>query len=323
MRGIVSWGAYLPYRRLDRSQITAFLGQGGGRGTRTVASYDEDATTMGVEASRLALKATDATPDSVMFATVATPYVDKTNATTVHAALRLPDSVPAFDLGASVRSVAGGLRFALAAGGTTLLVTGDMRTGLAGSADEAAGGDAAAALLVGEGDDVVAEYLGGASVTEEFLDRWRIPGDIRSKSWDDKFSELTYVGLGRQALQGGPRLRRAGPGRHRRARRRRPHRPHRQGHGRQARRRAGGRPTSPTSVGATGAAQPGVLLAGMLETAEPGPGARPRGAGRRRRGLLLPHHPGARLVHGRPGRWPASSRAAPRSPTTASSRGGA
>src|SRR6478736_4960170 len=113
MRGIVSWGAYLPYRRLDRSQITAFLGQGGGRGTRTVASYDEDATTMGVEASRLALRATDVTPDSVLFATVATPYVDKTNATTVHAALRLPDSVPAFDLGASVRSAAGGLRFAL------------------------------------------------------------------------------------------------------------------------------------------------------------------------------------------------------------------
>ena len=38
MRGIVSWGAYLPYRRLDRGLISTFLGQGGGRGTRTVAS---------------------------------------------------------------------------------------------------------------------------------------------------------------------------------------------------------------------------------------------------------------------------------------------
>jgi hydroxymethylglutaryl-CoA synthase len=268
MRGIVSWGAYLPYRRLDRSQITAFLGQGGGRGTRTVASYDEDATTMGVEASRLALKATDATPDALVFGTVATPYVDKTNATTVHAALRLPDSVPAFDLGASVRSVAGGLRFALAAGGTTLVVTGDMRTGLAGSADEAAGGDAAAALIVGEGEGVVAEYLGGASVTEEFLDRWRTPGEIRSKVWDDKFSEITYVGLGRQAFK-------------------------------EALATAGLAPAdvdvlavaAPTArigkamagklgvekvvadltdtVGATGAAQPALLLANALETAEP------------------------------------------------------
>ena len=56
MRGIISWGAYLPYRRLDRSSISAFLGQGGGRGTRTVASFDEDTTTMGVEAARLALR---------------------------------------------------------------------------------------------------------------------------------------------------------------------------------------------------------------------------------------------------------------------------
>src|SRR3954454_18733509 len=128
MRGIVSWGAYLPYRRLDRSQITAFLGQGGGRGTRTVASYDEDASTMGVEASRLALAATDATPEVLLFGTVAPPYVDKTNATTVHAALRLSASVPAIDLGASVRSTAGGLRLALAGGATSLVVAADLRT---------------------------------------------------------------------------------------------------------------------------------------------------------------------------------------------------
>ena len=48
MRGIISWGAYLPYRRLDKSQISAFIGQGGGRGTRAVASFDEDTTSMGV-----------------------------------------------------------------------------------------------------------------------------------------------------------------------------------------------------------------------------------------------------------------------------------
>jgi hydroxymethylglutaryl-CoA synthase len=201
MRGIISWGAYLPYRRLDRTQISAFIGQGGGRGTRTVASFDEDTTTMGVEASRLALGSTNVRPDSLVFGTVVPAYADKTNATTVHAALRLPESVPAFDLGSSVRSVAGGLRFALTGAGTTLAVSADMRTGLAGSADESAGGDAAAALLIGDGDGVVAEYIGGASATEEFLDRWRVPGDIRSKVWDDKFSELTYGNLGRQAYK--------------------------------------------------------------------------------------------------------------------------
>jgi 3-hydroxy-3-methylglutaryl CoA synthase len=56
MRGILSWGTYLPYRRLDRSTIAAVAGTGGGKGTRTAASYDEDATTMGVEAARVALR---------------------------------------------------------------------------------------------------------------------------------------------------------------------------------------------------------------------------------------------------------------------------
>ncbi len=55
MRGILSWGTHVPYRRLDRTTIAAIAGSGGGSGTRSVASFDEDATTMAVEASRAAL----------------------------------------------------------------------------------------------------------------------------------------------------------------------------------------------------------------------------------------------------------------------------
>ena len=170
MRGITSWGAYLPYRRLDRSQISAFIGQGGGRGTRTVASFDEDTTTMGVEAARLALRASDPSketgPDSLIFGTALPSYADRSNATAIHAALRLAPGVPAFDMGSSVGSATAALRLGLTGGGSQLVVLSDMRTGLAGSADEAAGGDAAAAFLFGEGDAVVAEYLGSASFTE-------------------------------------------------------------------------------------------------------------------------------------------------------------
>ncbi|MFM8862013.1 MAG: OB-fold domain-containing protein [Acidimicrobiia bacterium] len=202
MRGIISWGAYLPYRRLDRTSISAFLGQGGGRGTRTVASFDEDTTSMGVEAARLALAAAPGiSPGALIFATAAPAYMDKSNAPAIHAALRLADDVPAFDMGASVGSAVGSLRMALSTSGARLCVAADMRTGLAGSADEANGGDAAAALCIGEGDGVVAEFLGAASVTEEFLDRWRTPGDVRSKVWDDKFSELTYVPAARRAFK--------------------------------------------------------------------------------------------------------------------------
>jgi uncharacterized OB-fold protein len=80
-----------------------------------------------------------------------------------------------------------------------LVTAADLRTGLPGSADEAVGGDAGAALVIGEGPDVLAEYLGGASATHEFLDRWRVPGEARSRLWEEKFGEVQYVPLGEQA----------------------------------------------------------------------------------------------------------------------------
>jgi 3-hydroxy-3-methylglutaryl CoA synthase/uncharacterized OB-fold protein len=197
MRGIISYGAYLPHRRLDRSTIAAVAGTGGGKGTRTVASYDEDTTTMGVEAARRALRSTDVAPAALWFSTVTPAYVDKTNATAIHAALRLDATAVAADFGGAVRSGVVALRSALGGGPTTLVVTADVRTGLPGSADEAAGGDAAAALLVGEDADgpVLAELVGVGSATDEFLDRWRTPGDDRSKQWEEKFGETRYVPL--------------------------------------------------------------------------------------------------------------------------------
>src|SRR4051794_10900410 len=160
MSGIVSYGAYLPHRRLDRSQIAPVAGTGGGKGTRTVASYDEDTTTMGVEAARLALRAAPgAVPSAVWFATVAPAYLDKTNANAIHAALRLDSSTIAADFGGAVRSGVAALRAALAMPATTLVVTADLRTGLPGSADETNGGDGAAALVVGDGPGL-AELIG-------------------------------------------------------------------------------------------------------------------------------------------------------------------
>ena len=201
MRGIISFAAYLPYRRLDRSQIAPFVGQGGGKGTRTVASYDEDSTTMAVEAGRLALRGRDVTPAQLLFGTTFPAYADKTNATAVHAALRLPGDSLALDLGASVRSAVGGLVLALEGHGTSLVVSADVRTGLPGSGEESSGGDAAAALVVGDeqAGPVVAEFLGRASVSDEFIERWRVPGEVRTKTWDEKFSEISLVPLGVRA----------------------------------------------------------------------------------------------------------------------------
>jgi hydroxymethylglutaryl-CoA synthase len=203
MRGILSWAGYLPYRRLDRTSISAVAGSGGGKGTRTVASYDEDTTTMGAAAARYALLGAAAGPRALWFATTEPAYLDKTNATAVHAALRLDPAVAAYDAVGSVRSAVGALRAGLDGTHPALVVAADLRTGLPGGPDEAAGGDGAAALLVGSADDgpVLAELAGWASVTEEFLDRWRVPGTPASRLWEERFGENRYAALGAEALK--------------------------------------------------------------------------------------------------------------------------
>jgi 3-hydroxy-3-methylglutaryl CoA synthase/uncharacterized OB-fold protein len=200
LAGIVAYGAYIPYHRLKRSEISAVLGEGGGKGTRAVASYDEDATSMGVEAARVALKSAPGrhlekpVPERILFATANPPYLDKTNAAVIHAALDLPASALAVDAGGAVRSGVGALLAAADARVPALAVLSDIRTGLPGGADERAGGDAAAAFLFGGDSEsaVVAELIAVAATTDEFLERWRTPGAPASRVWEERFSEHVY-----------------------------------------------------------------------------------------------------------------------------------
>ncbi len=203
MRGIIGYGTYVPYYRLQRSAITAALGGGGGRGTRAVASYDEDATSMAVEAGRRLLRSTSGVvPEAVYFATATPPYLDKTNATVIHAALNLPSRVFAGDVGGAPRSVNAALRAALGGSQPTMVVAADVRSGRPGSSDERACGDAAVAWLIGDESDgpVIAQWLGGASATGEFLDRWRLPEWNHSRTWEERFGEHAYLPLVTEAV---------------------------------------------------------------------------------------------------------------------------
>src|SRR4029453_18646230 len=107
MRGIVGYGAYLPYWRLDRKAIAEALGVPAGSGTRAVASYDEDTTSLGVEAGRAALRGAAVVPQALYFASSDPAYLDKTNATAIHAALDLPTSASAVDIFSLLRLVRG------------------------------------------------------------------------------------------------------------------------------------------------------------------------------------------------------------------------
>lgn len=274
MRGIISAAGYLPHWRLQRSAVTEVLGGAPGRGARTVASYDEDGLTMAVDAGRRVLADAGGTnPSALWFATTSPTYVEKTNATIAHAALRLDGDVVAADAGAGLRGTPAALRAALRSTEPAVLVlAGDVRTGPAGSSDERDGGDAGAALLVGDASaPLIAEYLGGASATREFLDRWRVPGELRTRSWEERFGEQRYAALASEAWESGLKdagltpeqvslVALAGPSARAAA-------------GLAKQLGAAGIDVADTlaaTVGFTGAAHPALLLTSLIETATPG-----------------------------------------------------
>jgi 3-hydroxy-3-methylglutaryl CoA synthase/uncharacterized OB-fold protein len=207
--GVLAYGAYVPRYRLDRADRAALLATSGDTGTRSVASYDEDVTSMAVEAGRIALRGVDAQIRRLYFATTSPPYLDKTNAAVIHAALELDRSVLAVDMGGAPRSGTGAMLAAADATVPTLALLSDMRTGRPGSTDERGGGDAAAAFLFGPetpGTPVLATVLASASTTEEFLERWRIPGDIASRLWEERFGEHVYGPLADDAFSSALKL---------------------------------------------------------------------------------------------------------------------
>jgi 3-hydroxy-3-methylglutaryl CoA synthase/uncharacterized OB-fold protein len=204
MNAIVAYSAYVPHWRLDRKAVGEALGAPAGRGTRAVAGYDEDTTSMGVEAARGALRAVPASrPAALYFATADPAYLDKTNAAAIHAALDLDAGAAAYDFLGAVRSGAGALRAALEAGRPTLAILSDIRTGLPGGGDERDGGDGAGAFLCAPGTSetpALAVPVAWASATAEFLERWRLPGAAASRQWEERFGEHALVPLGESAL---------------------------------------------------------------------------------------------------------------------------
>jgi hydroxymethylglutaryl-CoA synthase len=194
--GIVRYHAYLPGYRLERSEIAAAVGASA-RGERCVAGHDEDSTTLGVAAALPAVRGRETAVGGVWFATTDPVYADKTNATAVHAALDLQPGVIAADLGASLRSGIVALLVAARDGGLAVLA--DRRGGPAGGADERDGADAAAAFLFGE-EEPLAHVICTASVTAEFIDRWRAPGAPDGAAWEERFGEQRYTELADQLL---------------------------------------------------------------------------------------------------------------------------
>ncbi len=163
MVGILSFGAYAPRLRLQRSAIVAAHAwynpglRALGRGERAMASWDEDSLTMAVEAARDCLGERDRHEvRRVVFASTSAPFADRQNAGVMKEALNLDDHVAALDVGGSQRAGTSALIDALlvaqGSGETVLCVASEQRATAPASELELLTGDAAASFLLGAGE---------------------------------------------------------------------------------------------------------------------------------------------------------------------------
>lgn len=205
MIGIVGYGGYVPRLRLSRKAVYEanawFAPELGGKakGTRSMANWDEDSITMAVAAARDCFGADQdrSRVAAVFLASSTLPFAERQNAGIVCEALTLGRNVDALDMTGSRRAALSALSEAIirakAGAGETLVLAADNRKTRAASAAELDFGDAAAALLIGS-DKVLAEYLGSATVSVDFVDHFRLAGDEIDYVWEERWIRDEGVG---------------------------------------------------------------------------------------------------------------------------------
>ncbi len=197
--GLTGFGGYIPRLRLQRKAVAQanawiapnFLGKG--KGERSMANWDEDAVTMAVEAARDLLGPDDdrSQVDALFFGSTTMPFKDRLNAGIISAALTLEETVRAVDVASTQRAGTSALLQALTAvkageAKHALVVAADHRKARAASAKELDFGDGAAAVSVGT-ENVIAKYLGGASLTVDFVDHFRGSTEEFDYNWEERW----------------------------------------------------------------------------------------------------------------------------------------
>ena len=191
MLGMLSYGAYIPYHRMSRAEISRAWGGFAMPGEKAVASYDEDSLTMGVEAAIDCMRGADKKGvDALFFATTTAPFKERLGSAIIAMALDLPEGIRTVDFTGTLRAGTTALKCALDAvkagsAKKVLVVAAEARLGAPGGDFEQTLGDGAAAVLVGEGD-VIAEVKDSHHISDEFSGVWRAEGDAFVRSWEDR-----------------------------------------------------------------------------------------------------------------------------------------
>jgi len=194
--GILSFGAYLPRSRLQRSVIASANAwfapglKGLAKGERAICNWDEDSITMGVEAARDCLGGFDrGAITQLVLASSTLPFDERQNSGVVANALQLKPALRAMDQAGSQRAGSSALAAALdgaGAAGLTLVVAADARKAKAGSTQEMQYGDGAAAMLVGRGEPL-ATLLASHSETVDFVHQYRMHDRPHDYAWEERW----------------------------------------------------------------------------------------------------------------------------------------
>lgn len=207
MAYVQALGVYLPRLRLSRAAMGKALGWltpgagAGGKGRRAMAYWDEDSLTMAVAAARRAMAGSSgAAIETLYFASTTPPYAEPQNAAFARAALGIPQNIRTHDAQGSARAGLLALHQALEGGGQALITTGDMPAAAPGSVAEARSGDGGAAVLTGDEPGML-RYVGGASLSAAFTDRYRASGHPHPQEWEERWvREVGYLELVHEAV---------------------------------------------------------------------------------------------------------------------------
>ncbi|MCI8512193.1 MAG: hypothetical protein HFE83_09395 [Lachnospiraceae bacterium] len=195
-QGIQAIGAYLPYHYLTRAALSKAWGGKGGKGEKSVCGADEDSVTMAVEAAMGCFRFIPRDRvDGLYFASTTGPYAEKSHSSLLAVACDLrDDKVFTADVMTTTRAGTSALKLALdgvAAQpvGNILVTAADMRNGYPKSAQETGFGDGAAAVIVGTGEELLAEIDFFTSVNEEINDYWRNAGGSYTLHAEGRFCD--------------------------------------------------------------------------------------------------------------------------------------
>jgi len=210
MVGIKSFGIHVPRYRLSGKCIADAWGRPGARGERTVANFDQDSLTMGVDSALdclMNLNGDSTKIDGLFFSSVSPPYREKLSSSLIALALDLQSQIRTTDYVGSLRSSTSAILGAVDAiksksCNNILVVASDCRLSEPGSALESSSGDGAVSLLIGEGD-VIAEVITSFSISDEFIDLWKRTEDLYIRQDDVRFAQqYGYMRLVGESIKG-------------------------------------------------------------------------------------------------------------------------